>query len=287
MKDISRLIPDIYARLDVPIPFEEEEILAFGHNLAKKLANRLAEERGAQTLRLSNWGSKCERQLYLKINMPHLVETLPPHVRLKFLMGDIAEEVLLFLAKAAGHTVEGEQDELEVAGVPGHRDGIIDGRLVDAKSASPYGFKKFQEHGLEADDPFGYIGQLGSYHTASRDDPRVSDKEKASFLAIDKVSGKLTLDTYSFGGTGERLEADLAAKKAMLASPELPPRGYEDEEMGKSGNRKLGVACSYCPVKKACWPNLRVYAYSQGPVFLTVVKDIPRVPEIALDHVDT
>jgi hypothetical protein len=285
MPDISRLIPDIYARLDVPVPFEEEEVLAFGHNLAKKLANRLAEERGAQTLRLSNWGSKCERQLYLKINMPHLVETLPAHVRLKFLMGDIAEEVLLFLAKAAGHTVEGEQDELEVAGVVGHRDGIIDGRLVDAKSASPYGFKKFQEHGLEADDPFGYIGQLGSYHSASRDDPRVHDKEKASFLAIDKVSGKLVLDTYSFKDSGN-LEPALEAKKEMLRGP-IPPRGYEDEEMGKSGNRKLGVACSYCPVKSSCWPNLRVFGYSQGPVFLTVVADPPRVPEISLDHVDT
>lgn len=282
MKNIKDLIPDIYARLDTPVPFDEEQVLAFGHNLAKKLSNRLAEERGATKLRLSNWDSKCDRQLYLKINMPHLVENLPPHVRLKFLMGDIAEEVLLFLAAAAGHTVEGEQDELTVAGVDGHRDAIIDGRVVDAKSASPFGFRKFATHSLGEEDPFGYLGQLGSYHSASRDDPRVLDKDKASFLAIEKVSGKLVLDTYEFSDEG--LDGKLEAKKRMLASPQLPPRGYEDEEFGKSGNRKLGTACSYCPVKASCYPNLRAYAYSSGPVFLSRVVEVPRVPEIPLEH---
>ncbi len=281
MKDIRQLIPDIYARLDSPVPFDEKLVEEYGHRLAVMLSNRLAEERQNTKLRLSNWDSKCDRQLYLKVNMPHLVESLPPHVRLKFLMGDIAESVLLFLAKAAGHTVEGEQDELSIAGVDGHRDAIIDGRIVDAKSASPFGFKKFATNGLREEDTFGYLGQLGAYLAASRDDPRVTDKDKASFLAIEKVSGELTLDTYEFSDTG--LEERLEAKKEMLKSPKLPPRGYEPEAMGKSGNMKLGMACAYCPVKAACYPSLRKFAYASGPVWLTTVAEPPKVPEVPLD----
>ena len=126
----------------------EQHVVDFGHNLAKKLAVRLSEERGNATLRLSNWDSPCERQLWYKINKPETVEALPANVRLKFLTGDVMEEVILFLAKASGHEVEGEQDELIIGGVIGHRDGIIDGHLVDTKSASPYSFKKFEEHKL-------------------------------------------------------------------------------------------------------------------------------------------
>lgn len=286
MKTIETLVEDIYARLASPEPFDEKLVETFAHNLAKKLANRLAEEKQNTKLRLSNWDTKCERQLWLKINKPETVEELPPHVRLKFLMGDIAEEVIFFLAVAAGHNVEGEQDTLNLAGVEGHRDGIIDGHLVDAKSASPYGFKKFEGHALQSDDPFGYLGQLGSYLAASIDDPRLHDKTRASFVAIDKVSGKLCVDTYDFPvegqsrgmANGDRLSVDIEAKKGMLSGP-CPNKAYGDEEDGKSGNRKLGLACSYCPVKSACWDNLRAFAYSNGPRFLTKVVKLPEVPE--------
>jgi hypothetical protein len=281
-KNISTLIKDIYAILDNPEPFDEKLVEEFGQSLAKLLSSRLAEERANTTLRLSNWDARCERQLWLKINMPQLVEPLPPPVRLKFLTGDVMEAVLLFLARAAGHSVVGEQDEVQLGGVVGHRDGIIDGRTVDAKSASPYAFRKFADHTLPGDDAFGYIGQLGSYVKSSEDDERVTDKSRGSFLAINKVSGELALDTYEFTESKESIEGRIAAKQKMLDGP-MPPRGYSDEEMGKSGNRKLGVACSYCPCKLHCWPGLRAFAYSGGPVYLTSVKDQPRVPEIPIE----
>ena len=62
------------------------------------------------------------------------------------MFGDILEELLLFLAKEAGHTVTGQQDTLSISGVNGHRDAIIDGRLVDVKSASSYSFRKFKNN---------------------------------------------------------------------------------------------------------------------------------------------
>ena len=57
------------------------------------------------------------------------------------------------------------------------------------------------------------------------------------------------------------------------------PGGYSAELEGKSGNEKLGFECSYCPYKAECWPGVRGFAYSYGPVFLTKVVRTPSVPE--------
>src|SRR5690606_25725922 len=110
-------------------------------------------------------------------NTPEDGEPLRPEAYLKFLYGDILEDLLLFLAEAAGHTVVGRQDEQEIAGIKGHRDCVIDGTVVDAKSASSYSFKKFKEGRLREDDPFGYVDQLQSYIHSGQNDPLVTDKE--------------------------------------------------------------------------------------------------------------
>ena len=78
------------------------------------------------------------------------------------------EELVLSLAKASGHKVEGEQSKLNVHGVKGHRDAVIDGMTVDVKSCSSYAYKKFKEGKLKDDDPFGYISQLSSYVYAGK-----------------------------------------------------------------------------------------------------------------------
>lgn len=241
------------------------------------MASRLNPPPREPTLRLSNIGSPCERKLWYGINTPELGEPLRPEAKIKFLFGDILELLLLFLAREAGHTVEGEQDALDVHGVVGHRDCIIDGRVVDCKSASSYSFKKFAENGLRDNDPFGYIGQLSSYYTASVDDPRVTDKESGSFLVIDKTLGKICLDTYKLAPVTEEY---VQGKKDVVAKNMPPKRGFSDEAEGKSGNRKLGVNCSYCEFAKVCWPRARKFAYSYGPVTLTWVEREPKVPEI-------
>ena len=81
------------------------------------------------------------------------------------------EELALTVAMAAGHDVKGQQGKLNVHGIKGHRDAVIDGMTVDVKSASPYAFKKFKDGTLRDDDPFGYISQLSSYVYAGKDDP--------------------------------------------------------------------------------------------------------------------
>src|SRR5690606_19057418 len=125
-------------------------------------------------LRVSNLGTPCDRRLWFSINHPELAEPLEPHTRLKFLLGDVWEAVLLFLAKIAGHRVEGQQDEISLHGVLGHRDAVIDGTIVDVKSASSFSFDKFENHLKPEDDSFGYLTQINSYLEAAQDDPIVT-----------------------------------------------------------------------------------------------------------------
>ena len=274
MADIKNLVKDIYDRISTPEPFKQEDVSEFCKNLTIRLSERLSEERKEVKIWLSNLGSKCDRKLWYAVNKPALSEPLPGHARLKFLIGDIWEETLLFLARASGHSVEGEQERVSISGVTGRRDAIIDGRTVDVKSASSRSFQKFKDHELDNDDPFGYITQGETYALASQDDPRVTEKDKFSFLAGDKTLGHLVLDTYKVRRSKEDYEKLVAQRREMLAGP-FPERGFEDEKDGESGNRKLGVACSYCEFKKSCWPDARIFLYSGGPRFLTRVVKPP------------
>lgn len=268
MADIETLIPDIYSLFEKDVKIDKEVASAFGQKLGQVITARMSELRGRPTLRLSNLGTPCDRKLWYTIRAPELAEPLSAPTRIKFLIGDILEELVLFLSRLAGHSVTDEQKEVSVGGVPGHIDGKIDGVVSDVKSASPYSFMKFRNGLTEADDSFGYLTQLGTYVTAENGD-------RGAFVAIDKSQGNLTLDMH------ERPEIDYVERtrhaQQMLALPHPPERGYTDVPDGKSGNRKLGIVCSYCGHKSTCWPRLRQYNYARGPVYLTVVVREPRV----------
>lgn len=268
MKNINTLIRDIYSLFDNAIVIKKEEAVEFGKQLGEMLVSRLSERHESGTVRLSNAGTPCKRKLWYSVNVPQLAEKLDAPTRIKFLFGDITELLVLFLAKIAGHSVTNEQETVYVAGVPGHIDALVDGELVDVKSASPYSFDKFKEGLTRENDSFGYITQLGSYRSAL-------GHKRAHFLPVNKVLGHLHLDTHDDDGTDyERVIEDA---KATVALPTPPERGYTDVEDGKSGNRKLGINCSYCGFKDTCWPNLRVVPYANGPRFLTRVVREPNL----------
>lgn len=269
MKTIDTLVDDILSLVDKGGEVSAELVGEFSTGLAKIVANRLAEKRGPAYLRVSNLGTQCDRKLWLQIRFPEVVEPLSPETKLKFLIGDIHEAVLLFLAAASGHKVTDQQKEIDVDGVKGHLDAKIDDVTVDVKSASSAAFKKFETGLTPEQDNFGYLVQLGTYVD-------IEGETEGAFLATDKTLGKITLDRHS-----EDLHTDSHAlvrqKREMLESERMPRRAFEDIPDGKSGNRKLGTYCSYCDVKEACWPGLRTYAYSNGPRFLTKVVREPKV----------
>lgn len=275
MPKVDTLVSDIYRVLETPQKIPQEAVEALGREIAEAVAKSLGEGAAAPgTLRMSNLGTPCDRKLWYEVNRPSLKEKTPAHVRLKFLYGHILESLLLSLAELAGHDVRGRQDELYIGDVKGHRDAIIDGRTIDVKSATTNSFKKFKDNGLRQDDPFGYLDQINAYRYADKDN--VDDK--VSFLAVDKQLGHLTLDTYPANDTD--YDELVIRKEEMLAQEKPPERAFADVAEGKSGNRKLDTNCAYCPFKQACWPNLRTFIYSNGPVYLTKVEREPNVLEV-------
>jgi len=246
--------------------------------LAKSRFDKPQEPRGY--LSMSGLGTPCDRKLWYKINQTDNAIPLRANTLLKFFYGDMIEELALSIAQQAGHTVEGQQDKMEAHGIKGSRDCVIDGMTVDVKSASPYSFKKFQEGNLRGQDPFGYISQLSSYVYAAKDDPLVTNKTHGAFLVIDKVNGHICLDMYDFTEEMKTKEEEITRIKEMVKSKTPPDRGFEDVPQSKtSPNMKLGMECSYCEFKKACFPGLKLYKYGHGPVYITkLVKEL-RVEE--------
>lgn len=264
---INTLVEDIYAVFDKPQSVDPKAAEHFGVRLAKMLVDRITERKERATLRLSNLGKPCLRQLWYSINTPELGEKLSGPTRIKFLIGDITEYVVLFLAELAGHKVEYKQEKVTVYGVDGHIDALVDDELVDVKSASPYSFDNFKAGLRPEDDSFGYLGQLGGYaHALGR--------HRAHFIPVNKVLGTLHLDTHDLPEVD--YEQRITSVRAALASNTPPERGFEDVPDGKSGNRKLGVNCSYCEFKSICWPGLAVIPYANGPRFLTKIMRQPK-----------
>lgn len=277
-KRIDTIVEDIYETLDKGMDDVPSHLLDnLVNGIRSAVHTSLTDRETRATLRMSNIGTPCNRKLYYTVNNPEDKELLPPEARMKFLYGHLLEELLLFLAELSGHEVSGRQDEQEIEGIKGHRDAVIDGTLVDVKSASTFSFAKFQTGTLGQNDPFGYVDQLQSYLHAGQTDDTIKDKDRAAFLVVDKTLGKICLDVH------KRKDEDLTRvyqyKKELVARDEPPARHYEPEPEGKSGNMKLGMNCSYCEFKKKCWPGLRGFAYSNKPIYLTTVKKEPNVPE--------
>jgi hypothetical protein len=284
MKNINTLVEDIY-NLFSPEEFNMDEreieyhVDEFATNIKEHLKLFLNEKpRSNGNLRLSAIG-RPDRQLWYDINLDKNEATpLTPSTRIKFLYGYILEELLIVLSRLAGHEVVDTQKEVTVEGVKGHQDCVIDGVLVDCKSASSRSFEKFEKGRLERDDPFGYIAQISAYAEAN-------DMDEAAFLVINKQSGEICLlPVHNL----EMINASDRIKnlKTIVKSTDPPPRCYSEVADGMSGNYRLGTSCIYCSHKKECWKDknggqgLRVFNYARGYRYLTNVAKTPEVPEV-------
>jgi hypothetical protein len=285
MKTIDTLVEDIYGLFKEDgekISREEAEpfVKLMTDNLYDIILSRIYDEdRGPENeLRASNIGRK-DRQLYydLKHN-DDKEEKLAPDVYIKFMYGDILEELLLLYTKLAGHTVTDEQKELTVAGKKGHMDCKIDGFPIDCKSASKFSFGKFYDGSWTSNDPFGYLGQMGFYTEAE-------GATEGGFLVFNKETGQICLakvHQLELPNATERIEH----LEEVIASDTPPDRCYEDVADGESGNRVLNTQCNWCRHKFGCWSDihdgmgLRTFKYANGPKYFTNVAKQPRVEEI-------
>jgi hypothetical protein len=282
MKKIETLVEDInklFTSEDPPIPEKEVDNLidTFAVSIKQHLKTFLYEmPRANKNLRLSVIG-RPDRQLWYDINEPN-EKPLSSSLRIKFLYGYLLEELLILLSSVAGHKVTHEQKEVTVAGIKGHQDCMIDGVLVDCKSASWRAFQKFKNNAISEDDPFGYIAQISAYAEANGVD-------RAAFLAIDKQSGEICLSPVN---SLEMINAKkrITHLKKIIKHKTAPSKCFDDLPEGKSGNRKLDVRCIFCSHKSKCWSDandgkgLRIFQYERGKKYLTQVKREPNVTEI-------
>ena len=284
MKKIDTLVRDIYKTVEGKGSWDDVVSNTFGKNVSSVASQRFSSpQKPRGYLSLSSVGTPCKRKLWYKVNKADRGEPLKPNTLLKFFYGDMIEELVLSLAAASGHKVEGQQDRLEVHGVKGHRDAVIDGMTVDVKSCSSYAFKKFKQGKLRDDDPFGYISQLSSYVYAGKDDPTVTNKTHGAFLAVDKQNGHVCLDVYDFTEDLKTKEKEMLSAIKMVRGV-IPKEKIEPIPQSKtSDNTKLSMQCSYCEYKYLCWEDVRTFIYSYGPEYLVDVVTEPKVPEIFHD----
>lgn len=293
MKNIDTLIDDIHAIFDKENhKVNPDNLQSFADNIAAIVKKRLeyheatSDEERAE-IRASRLGVKDRKfwfETHYKDNEEY-AEAMRPDGRLSimFMFGDIIEELLLLLVKEAGHKVEGEQGEVDIDGVKGHRDCKIDGITVDIKSTSKYSFQKFSKGTLFQDDPFGYVAQLSAYSKAD-------DSPFGAFLAMNKETAELALlklhpiDMINPYQRVQRLR-EVVEMPAPPAEKCFDPVPYL-----KSGNKMLHRNCTYCVFKEKCWEDanggvgLRSFQYSDGvKYFVEVVKE-PRVEQVSLSN---
>jgi len=274
LASINTLVEDIYRLLEEGTKEDISKACGqFGNNLAALLAERLRPKEEKRTLRMSNVG-KPDRMLWYEVNSIVKKEEFNGPTYLKFLYGDLIEEVVLFLAEVSGHSVSDRQRQVTVDGIVGHIDGVIDNVLIDVKSTSPHSFKKFKDGTLRNDDPFAYIPQLSGYMQGT-------GISNGAYVAVDKQNGNITVMPLQ---DEDRIDIEKRIKdiKEIVSQENPPERCFQPEPMGKSGNLKLAAGCSYCSFKTECWKDvgLRKFIYSTGPVWMTHVEKEPEVPEV-------
>ena len=282
-KKLNTLVDDIYKKLSVlgkgkSLNLSEETIEQFGESMKEVLRHwSTPNPRSVETLRMSNIG-RPNRQLWFDMKTEQQAQEIPPATFIKFLYGHMLEEVVLLLVKLAGHTVSDEQKNVKIKGIEGHMDCVIDGEVIDVKTASGYAFKKFKDGTLAEDDTFGYMSQLAGYEAGH-------GTSNGGFLAMNKENGELAL--YIPEELDKpNIETKIDTVKKSLKKQTPPELCYLPIPDGTSGNMKLPRGCFFCRHKVECHKDsnngkgLRVFKYAKGLTYLTQVVKEPKVDEI-------
>ena len=301
---LQYLVDDVYKMLDTleagtSVPISDKAFEDFGKACAKALKRQMQPKvtPSKGRVRMSNLG-RPDRILYYEVNNPDKKELCSASNRIRFMYGDLVEELVLFLMEASGNTIENKQQHIKLtvgsgeheATLNGGCDGTSRGTVFDIKSASSYAFNnKFKPGGLEASDPFGYRTQLAAYMT---DNSVHTGSGTPGFIVIDKTSGEMKECSPALPAAyevRERYEHVLLVTESDIE----PPRCHPPEPKGNKGNMILGKECSWCDFKQHCYRDanngrgLRSFQYKSykglEDVYFTEVWDEPRVKETTDD----
>ena len=245
-----------------PVKISDSLVEEFGEACKNSLRKQFSNERRKNfKVRMSNVGRPlCQLQMEAK-NIKG--EGQPYNVKMRNTFGDLIEALAIFVLKSSGVKIEHEQKKVKYkfngSEIEGQLDVKIDSKIWDIKSASPFSFeKKFGESGgfeeIAREDSFGYLSQGYLY----------SESEKLPFggwIVINKSTGEwLVCETPEIDDEYKRTALTLAERNIKAIKDKEPfKRCYEDIEetfrTKKTGNKVLGITCSFCPYKLPCWGN--------------------------------
>ena len=280
-EDIKSLISGISEGKSLNIT--DENMNVFLNNIKEAMlawnTPRVKPDKEGQ-LRMSSIG-KPSRQLWYDKHSPKDRKDEDTGMNLKFLYGHIIEHLVLYLAELAGHKVEDQQRKVEVEGVSGHIDSIIDGEICDVKSASSFSFKKFKSGEIVGDDPFGYHAQLAGYEAGC-------GTKEGGFLVVDKSNGDICF--YKPDDMAKPNVKQLITDLRVSLEQDTPPEKCYPFKEEKNGNKTLAIGCQFCPHKWECHSDtndgkgLRVFKYAAKNTMLADVVKLPLVEEITSQY---
>ena len=207
------------------------------------------------TLRMSNVG-RAYCQLWFDKNEPHKAIPHSTTFIMNMMIGDIIEAVFKGLLKQSGVAYEDgtkvtlDLNEYKIHGTP---DIIMDGKVDDVKSASPWSYEnKFKTYEtLAASDSFGYLAQLAGYAKAM-------GIEAGGWWVVNKANGQfkyVPADGFNVDVYAENIKAIAAELEENVFR-----RCYEAETETyynkPTGNKILGKECQWCSYRYACWDTL-------------------------------
>jgi hypothetical protein len=248
-----------------PVAIPKQIIEMFKQDCEQAIRKQFTEPREKEfRIRMSNIGKPlCQLQMDKKYSGDDSIVSYENYnFKLRNLFGDIIEAVVVMLLRAVKAKVEGVQGEVGLNtpyfDIKGTYDIIIDDKVYDIKSASPFAFeKKFGENGggfhkIAEDDTFGYLSQGYLYSEAT-------GKSFGGWIVVNKSTGEMLVTQPPEDDTEYRTQALEKVNTNIKALMEDAPfeRGYElEDEMfyrKNTGNKVLSTICSYCPYKHKCW----------------------------------
>lgn len=208
-------------------------------------------------LRMSNIGRpKC--QLWFEKNDSEGKTAFPPHFMMNMVLGDIVEAAFKGILNEAGvEFQDNDRVTLKLANgreIKGEFDMIMDGRLDDVKSASPWSYNnKFASFDTLANgDSFGYVSQLVGYAEAAGVDVGgwwVVNKATGEFKYVDASSVDREAVLQEIQGVVDYIDNDEPFERCFEPVEETFYRK-------KTGNIVLPSGCKFCSFKHKCHPTL-------------------------------
>lgn len=287
---IHSLVPDILHLFETGVEVSNAQASALGEAVAEAVKKKLkfagSPFNSEGKLYLSQIG-KDDHLLYFLYKGAQ-GDQMDEQTKLRLLYGDVIEELLLWLAKLAGHEVTEQQWLVKVDGVRGRKDCRIDGVNVDVKSMSRYSFSKAMK-GTFFDSPLGktYMHQLAAYvygEQMAESDAREPNDNVGGFFAFDKDTGGMLIELFNKEDLPDPYDRVKHLKEVFSKDtpPPRPEEGYIEED---NGNVLIPEDYMFNPFKWDIWGDeLRCFMEGSGRLrYYVKVEKRPRLTEVFRD----